>query len=191
MKRTLIFIAGAVLAISGCSTTNEPATTTTDTSTPDSAAAVEDPTNKRGALEAELGEPISVPEVIDITDTALDSDGCEANADSPSVMKMALTASVQIYDVTQIEWLWPSDFYYVDGAGKVTRNVDTSDANPCRGGSKVIDLPPNSAADARVTLDIPVESVAIGYTISSSANNQRVEWKLPEGTLTAAATPTS
>ncbi|WP_072948836.1 hypothetical protein [Rhodococcus koreensis] len=182
-----MFAAGAVLGLlplTGCNSS-----TTADTEAVPVTSATDDGTalNKRGAVEVALGEPATVrgPSgalILEVTGTALSAKGCPNNTtDRTQITKQKLTATVSIGNQTSTEWLWPSDFYYVDASGKVTRNLTTSDATPCPGAGKnaFIDLPANSSADGFATLDIPNTATVIGYQSDLSGSDVQIEWKLP------------
>ncbi|QIX48960.1 MULTISPECIES: acyltransferase [Rhodococcus] len=143
--------------------------------------------NARGAVEIALGETATVSQsgaiVLEVSDTALTTEGCPINTTDPDqITKKAFQATVAIGDATATQWLWQSDFYYVDNAGKIAKNLDTSDATPCstRGSNAFIDLPANSSADGTVTLDVPNDARVIGYHTTQSGDDVRIEWVLPE-----------
>ncbi|WP_228044550.1 acyltransferase [Rhodococcus pyridinivorans] len=180
--------AALLLAACGSSdTADQPADTTSAATTETDAATG---LNSRGAVEVELGETATVVQngttVLEISDTSLSPDGCDANTTQPGeITKQGFSATVQVGPSTITQWLWASDFYYVDADGKITKNIDTSDAEPCSGpGSNAfIDLPPNSGADGRVTLDIPNDAEVIGYHTTQGGQDIRVEWALPENVI--------
>ncbi|GEM_PF-4883791 len=184
-------IAASVLATS-CSSTDDDAARPEASS--QSVAASADPTNKRGAVEVDLGQRAEVKDeagalLLAVSDTALSIEGCPLNSEHPGlVSKNRFSASIQIGAAPSTEWLWPSDFYYVDAGGKVVKNIALSDANPCSspGSSKFIDLPANSSADGAVTLDIPHTARFIGYQSNLSGQDVRIEWRVPEGMLVTA-----
>ncbi|WP_418346094.1 acyltransferase [Rhodococcus pyridinivorans] len=195
--RAALALAPAALLLVACGssdTTDEQQPTTTTTTQ----AAADDGLNARGAVEVQLGETATVVQngttVLEISDISLSTDGCDANTTLPGeITKQGFSATVQVGPKSITQWLWASDFYYVDADGKITKNVDTSDAEPCSGpGSNAfIDLPPNSAADGRVTLDIPNDAEVIGYSTTQGDQDIRVEWVLPEtaGEAVAEAPP--
>lgn len=184
--RAAFALAPAALLLAACGssdTTDEPQPTTTTTTE----VAADDGLNARGAVEVQLGETATVVQngttVLEISDTSLSADGCDANTTLPGeITKQGFSATVQVGPKSITQWLWASDFYYVDADGKITKNFDTSDAEPCSGpgNSAFIDLPPNSSADGRVTLDIPNEAEVIGYSTTQGDQDIRVEWVLPE-----------
>lgn len=182
----------AVLLLTACGSSDtdqpEPTTTTAPTTEVDAGAGL----NTRGAVEVALGETVTVDRagstIVEISDTSLSTDGCDANTTLPGeITKQGFSATVQIGATSTTQWLWPSEFYYVDGDGKITKNLDTSDATPCSGpgGNAFIDLPANSAADGRVTLDIPNTTEVIGYNTTVGGQDVRVEWVLPETAVPA------
>ncbi|WP_228287053.1 MULTISPECIES: acyltransferase [Rhodococcus] len=191
MKLRTAALAPALLLLAACGnsdTTDQPEPTTIATTAADSGAGL----NSRGAVEVQLGETATVVQngttVLEISDTSLSTDGCDANTNSDSITKQGLSATIQVGPSSITQWLWSSDFYYVDADGKITKNIDTSDAEPCSGpgSSAFIDLPPNSGADGRVTLDVPDAAEVIGYHTTQGGQDIRVEWDLPE-----TATPTT
>lgn len=184
-------IAASVLATS-CSSTDDGAARPEASS--QSVTASADLTNKRGAVEVDLGQRAEVKDetgalLLAVSDTALSIEGCPLNSEHPGlVSKNRFSAFIEIGAAPSTEWLWPSDFYYVDAGGKVVKNIALSDANPCSspGSSKFIDLPANSSADGAVTLDIPHTARFIGYQSNLSGQDVRIEWRVPEGTLVTA-----
>ncbi|MGQ5695515.1 acyltransferase [Rhodococcus erythropolis] len=184
-------IAASVLATS-CSSTDDGAARPEASS--QSVTASADLTNKRGAVEVDLGQRAEVQDetgalLLAVSDTALSIEGCPLNSEHPGlVSKNRFSAFIEIGAAPSTEWLWPSDFYYVDAGGKVVKNIALSDANPCSspGSSKFIDLPANSSADGAVTLDIPHTARFIGYQSNLSGQDVRIEWRVPEGTLVTA-----
>ncbi|SEK19315.1 acyltransferase [Rhodococcus maanshanensis] len=140
-----------------------------------------------------LGEAATVSrggtKILEVSNTSLSTDGCAENTKLPGeVTKQLFNATVATGPATATQWLWPSDFYYVDAAGKIAKNVDASDANPCTGStSTFIDMPTNSAADGKVTLDVPNVARVIGYHTTQGGNDVRIEWVLPEVPATAPA----
>ncbi|UYL87849.1 hypothetical protein SEA_MALISHA_18 [Gordonia phage Malisha] len=143
-------------------------------------------TNSRGAIEVELGEPVTITSgdgatVLSITGTRLDNTGCAGQ--HPEVAHTKFVATIQTGDVETEQWLWPSDFYYVNDANKVAQNREVEEASDtafaCEGSVEFIDVPPNSSNDGSPTLSVPVMTTAIGYHLDTAGVDQRVEWKLP------------
>ncbi|MCD5419780.1 acyltransferase [Rhodococcus pyridinivorans] len=197
MRLRTVALAPALLLLAACGDSGTTAEPTPTTSAPATQAEDTAGLNARGAVEVQLGETATVVQngttVLEVSDTSLSTDGCDINTTSDAITKQGFSATVQVGPSTITQWLWASDFYYVDADGKITKNVDTSDAEPCSGpGSNAfIDLPPNSSADGRVTLDIPNETEVIGYSTTQGGQNIRVEWVLPEtaGEAVAEAPP--
>ncbi|AXQ63870.1 hypothetical protein HOV03_gp17 [Gordonia phage Asapag] len=155
-------------------------------------------TNGRGAIEVALGEPVAITgsdgaPVLTITGTRLDSTGCAG--DHPEVAHTKFVATIQTGDVETEQWLWPSDFYYVNDANKVAQNSEieqaTDTAFACEGSVEFIDVPPNTSKDGSPTLSVPVMTTAIGYHLDTAGVDQRVEWKLPAEWRQALAPVTS
>ncbi|ORL93384.1 hypothetical protein A5N78_04415 [Prescottella equi] len=193
MKRTLLAgIAVTALVLTGCSSDSERANEVTNTSavtTTSDASSL----NKRGALEVAMGETATVTKngalVLEVSDTSLSTEGCEPHRKQPdTITKYVLNATITTGNETSVQWLWPTDFYYVDATGKVTKNSDVTDTNPCAGGTSnsFIRTPTNSSADGRPTLDIPNGTVFIGYS-NSTGPDVRIEWRLtPDAPATSA-----
>jgi len=186
MRLRTVAIAPALplLLLTACSSSDDTSTEQTISVTTTTADAG---LNSRGAVEVQLGETATVTKngvtVVEISGTALSTEGCEVNTTKAGeISKQAFTATVQIGPESITQWLWPSDFYYVDGGGKITKNINTSDSEPCDGAGSgaFIDLPPNSSADGAVTLDIPAGTEVIGYYTTQGGQDLRVEWILPE-----------
>ncbi|APE10995.1 MULTISPECIES: acyltransferase [unclassified Rhodococcus (in: high G+C Gram-positive bacteria)] len=183
-----------LLAACGSSdTADEPETSTTASGSVEVGSETPD-LNVRGAVEVALGETATVVQngvtVLEVSDTSLSTDECAENTTLPGeVTKQSFRATIAVGPESIPEWLWQSDFYYVDENGKIAKNTDTSDATPCTGGGSgaFIDLPPNSSADGRVTLDVPNASRSIGYHTTQGGNDIRIEWTLPEEQLDEAA----
>lgn len=191
-------LAATALTAAACSSDTSTATSSSSSAAPKSA------TNKRGAVEVTLGQPVTLRDqagkpIIAITDTRLDTAGCRTinYSDIPQLANEGATgeirqanfiATIQVGDVQEKQWLWSSDFYFVAPDGEIADNLtisqlhdDLAGAN-CDGETSIIDLPPNSKAKGATTLDIPVGTekggpVAIGYKV----NGKRIEWKLPGG----------
>ncbi|WP_157226761.1 hypothetical protein [Gordonia soli] len=205
----LALAAVAALAASSCSTDSNDQSPSSS-SAPASAAAA---TNARGAIEVELGQPVSVNNsdgslLVRITDSKLDAAGCKTvdYSQIPELAKEGLkgqirqvkfAAMVQIGTTEMPEWLWSSDFYFVSRDGEVTDNLTVSQmsdelSSPCSGNKQIIDLPPNSKAQGASTIEIPIGSgnggpIAIGY----KAKDRRVEWRLPADWAKKLAPPTA
>lgn len=188
----------AALLLAACSSsdTTDQSEPTTSTATTTAEAGTE--LNSRGAVEVALGETATVVQngvtVLEVSDTSLSTEGCDVNTNAPdAITKQGFSATIQIGPESITQWLWPSDFYYVDADRKITRNLDTSDAEPCSGpgGNAFIDLPPNSGADGRVTLDIPNVAEVIGYSTTQGGQDIRVEWVLPETVAPAVTVETT
>lgn len=187
MRLRTAVLAPAVLLLAACgnSDTIDQPEPTTPVETTEAEAGAE--LNSRGAVEVQLGETATVVQngatVLEISDTSLSTDGCSANTTLPGeITKQGFSATIQIGPSSITQWLWPSEFYYVDADGKIAKNLETSDANPCSGpgGNAFIDLPPNSGADGRVTLDVPNTTEVIGYHTTQGGQDIRVEWILPD-----------
>lgn len=193
--RAAFALAPAALLLASCSssdTTDQPEPTTTYPTATE--VNVDGDLNTRGALEVALGETATVVQngvtVLEISDTSLSTDGCKENTTLPGeVTKQGFSATVEVGPTSIPEWLWPTEFYYVDSSGKITKNIDVSDAEPCSGpGANAFkSLPANSAADGRVTLDIPNATEVIGYHTTQGGQDVRVEWVLPETATPVAA----
>lgn len=180
--RTLAAIAtlAAAPALAACTSSDDTATTTSSASV----TAPQFVTNARGAIEVNLGDPVIISDnagktVLQITNTRLDYTGCaDQTAD---VTQAKFVATIKTGAVTTPEWLWASDFYYVDADGKVAQNADVARAadltNPCTGSIQFINTPPNSTAEGSPTIVIPNVIRAIGYHLKAQGVDQRVEWK--------------
>lgn len=187
----------AIVVLTSCNSSENTATTSSISTT--TAPAV--PTNSRGAIEVDLGQPARITDdsgatVLAITGTRLDTDGCTPNL-HPEVVHTKFIATIRTGTVETPQWLWPSDIYYVDNAGKVAQNLEVSQAVgedfACDGSVALIDVPPNSTADGSPTLVVPVMTTAIGYHLKTGDVDQRVEWKLPPNwrqKITPTSTPT-
>lgn len=206
-------LTAAALTAAACS--SDTSTTATSSS---SLAAPRSATNKRGAVEVTLGQPVTLRDqagkpIIAITDTRLDTAGCRtinyrdipqlANEGATGEIRQAkFIATIQVGDVQEKQWLWSSDFYFVAPDGEIADNLTISQLHDdlagtnCDGETSIIDLPPNSKAKGATTLDIPVGTekggpVAIGYKV----DGRRIEWRLPGGAArvlgTAPATTTT
>lgn len=167
------------------------------TSATSSTAATTAGTNSRGAIEVDLGQPVTVTDsagnlVLNVTGTRLDTSGCAPA--TGEVTQAKFVATIKTGNVETDQWLWESDFYYVDPTGKVVENIDvTQKADlwfPCTESVLLIKTPPNSIADGSPTLAIPNNSTTIGYHLEAGGVDQRVEWKLPGG-LSAAVQSTA
>lgn len=183
--------AALLLAACGSSDTDQPETTTPAATTEADAGA---DLNTRGAVEVALGETATVTQngttVLQVSDTSLSTDNCGTNTNDPdTITKQGFSATIEVGPTSIPEWLWPSDFYYVDADGRITQNVATSDANPCSDPrvNAFKGLPQNSSAEGLVTLDIPNATEVIGYSTTQGGQDIRVEWVLPE-TVTPAVT---
>lgn len=176
----------AVCVAAACSSGgSEPMTSSaTQTSVASSTAA----TNVRNAVEVKLGEPVTVTSpggglVLKIADTRLDATGCSGS--HPEVKQVKFVATIQTGDKESDQWLWPSDFYYVNSAGKVAQNREVEEAADiayaCDGSVEFINVPPNSTMDGSPTIVIPNETTTVGYHLTVGGVDQRVEWKLPAG----------
>lgn len=198
MKRTLLVgIAVSALLVAGCSsdseTADEVAITSELTTTPNVPSL-----NKRGALEVAMGETATVTRngslILEVSDTSLSTESCEPHRKQPdTITKYILNATITTGNETSVQWLWPTDFYYVDATGKVTKNSDVTDTNPCADGTSnpFIRTPTNSSADGRPTLDIPNGTMVIGYS-NSTGPDARIEWRLQpaaQSSSSPAATP--
>ncbi len=206
MKKTLALIGIAVtMTLAACGSSpvddNAPPGAITSAPAPNSG---KNKTNKRGAVEVDLGQSVTVTRsdgtrLLTIDHTALSSEGCPAHSEAPGLIgKRAFSATITTYDVDAIEWLWPSDFYYVNPEGKVATNFTTTDSSPCRVASKFVGIPTNSIMDSAVTLDIPYDATIIGYKPSTAGDDVvAVEWRIkpirpaaaPADTPTTAAAP--
>ncbi|MFI8696951.1 hypothetical protein [Dietzia maris] len=206
MKRSL-FPAVAftiyALTLAGCSNDDdggfEPAATPAETSTEQ----VQE-TNERGAVEVDLGEPVTLTDdtgtpLITITNSRLDATGCNAVSydDIPAFAAEGVTGEIrQVKFVADVEvgaqeyaqWLWSSDFYFTNDDSEVVQNIQVAGyhddllGTSCEGDTSIIDLPPNSKAKGATSLDIPIGSENGGPTIIGyEVNGNRVEWRLPEG----------
>lgn len=191
-------LAATALTAAACSSDTSTATSSSSSAAPKST------TNKRGAVEVTLGQPVTLRDqtgkpIIAITDTRLDTAGCRTinYSDIPQLANEGATgeirqakfiATIQVGDVQEKQWLWSSDFYFVAPDGEIADNLTISQLHDdlagtnCDGETSIIDLPPNSKAKGATTLDIPVGTekggpVAIGYKV----NGKRIEWKLPGG----------
>lgn len=189
--RAAFALVPAALLLAACSSSDTTDQSEPTTSTATTEVEADAGLNARGAVEVALGETVTVTQngvtVLEVSDTSLSTDGCDVNANAPeAITKQGFSATIQIGPSTITQWLWPSEFYYVDADRKITRNIDTSDAEPCSGGNSFIDLPPNSGADGRVTLDVPNEAEVIGYSTTQGGQDLRVEWVLPEIAIPAA-----
>lgn len=196
--RAAFAVVPAALLLASCSssdTTDQPEPTTPAATTEADAGAG---LNTRGALEVALGETATVVQngvtILEVSDTSLSTDGCDANTTLPGeVTKQGFSATIQVGPTSITQWLWASDFYYVDADGKITQNVATSDANPCSdpGVNAFKGLPMNSSAEGLVTLDIPNSTEVIGYSTTQGGQDIRVEWVLPETTIPAVTVETT
>lgn len=205
MKRSLfpavVFTISAI-TLAGCSNDDdggfEPAATPAETS-----AEQLQETNERGAVEVDLGEPVTLTDdtgtpLITITNSQLDAIGCKAvSYDSVpdfaeegvtgEIRQIKFEADVEVGTYEYPQWLWSSDFYYANDEGEVIQNMEVTGlqldlVTPCEGSRQILDLPPNSKAKGAITLSIPIGAEnggpdVIGYAI----NDNRVEWRLPEG----------
>lgn len=199
MKRAiaaLALVAAAAFTLAACGSD------TGDSSSGDQSSSAAQPTNKRGAIEVNLGEPVTVRDskgdlVVTISDTRLDSTGCEP-IEGATRIKFVSTIETGNYEMQQ--WLWPSDMYYVDASGKSAQNIDVEqkldDFNPCSGSNQFIDTPKNSTVDGSPTLLVPATASLIGYHLKVGDVDQRIEWRLPsnwqvQASSSAAASATS
>lgn len=122
-------------------------------------------TNKRGAIEVPLGEPVTVETeygdlLVSISNTRLDAEGCIAvdYDDIPelaseglegAVRQVQFAADIEVGDVENPEWLWASDFYFVEDDSEVVDQLDVSRMSDeflfsCEGYKQILHLPPNS-----------------------------------------------
>ena len=187
-------LAAATIFVVGCSSSSDG--DSPQSSTPTSAASTP-ATNQRGAIEVDLGQPVTISDdsgtpVLTITNSRLDTSGC---ADlSPEVVQAKFAATIKTGAIETPEWLWASDFYYVDARGKEAQDLEVSQAvdgsTPCRESVQFTDVPPNSTKDGSPTLVVPTVSVAIGYHLEAGGVDRRVEWKLPQGWQPAPASTT-
>lgn len=186
MKLRLAAAVPLLLLLAACSSGTGDDTDSTATNSTTSETSEADGLNARGAVEVALGETATVIRdgvtVLEVSGTALSTDGCAANTTLPDeITKQALSATVTVGPETITQWLWPSDFYYVDDAGKIAKNIDTSDATACTSAtSSFIDMPANASADGIVTLDVPNAARVIGYHTTQGGQDIRIEWTLPD-----------
>lgn len=192
----------SALTLAGCSNDDdggfEPAGTPAETT-----AEQAQETNERGAVEVDLGEPVTLTDdtgtpLITITNSQLDATGCKAvdYASIPDFAAEGITgeirqvkfkADVEVEAYETPEWLWSSDFYFANDDGEVIQNIQVNRLDDdlvfsCDGSQQILNLPPNSKAKGATTLSIPVGSEnggpdVIGYAV----NGNRVEWRLPDG----------
>lgn len=208
MNKTTVYAATltALVVTAGCATEQAPQPEATTESAPPAAE-----TNKRGAIEVPLGEPVTLTTetgelLVSISNVRLESEGCKAvdYADVPELVAEGATgeirqvlfkADVEVGEEESPEWLWSSDFYYASDDGEVLDNIGLSQLHPelsfpCEGNKQIIDLPPNSKAKGATTLDILVGSEnrgpdVIGYKV----DGQRAEWTLPDNWADELAPP--
>lgn len=187
-RRALLATALAtVLAVSACGDdARDGASPSSDAASP-SSSRTDEPTNARGAREVDLGAPVTITDatgakVLTITGTRLDTAGCDA-ALNPDVVESKFVATIETGALETPEWLWASDFYYVNDQNKVAQNLEVSQAvgqnSPCTGSVQFIDVPPNASKDGSPTIVVPVMTTAIGYHLEVGDVDQRIEWKLP------------
>lgn len=199
LPTALVALAAATILVAGCSPSDDsdnPQSSTSPSPSPSPTPGLA--TNQRGAIEVNLGQPVTISDdngtpVLTITDSRLDTSGC---ADlSPEVVQAKFAATVKTGSIETPEWLWASDFYYVDARGKVAQNLEVSQmvdgSTPCRGSVQFIDVPPNSTKDGSPTLVVPKIAVAIGYHLDAGGVDRRVEWKLPQGWQPVTSTTTA
>ena len=196
-------LASTALTVAACSSSATD-TATSSTSKSATSTSTKPSTNKRGAVEVDLGQPVTLRDqagkpIITITDTRLDTTGCRTinYRDIPQLASEGATGeirqakfigTVKVGDIEEKQWLWSSDFYFVAPDGEIADNLTVSQLHDdlagtiCEGETSIIDLPPNSTAKGATTIDIPVGTekggpVAIGYKV----DGKRIEWKLPGG----------
>lgn len=205
MKRSL-FSAVAftifALTLAGCSNNDDGGFESAATPAETSAEQVQ-VTNERGAVEVDLGEPVTLTDdtgtpLITITNSQLDAIGCKAvsyddisafaaEGVTGEIRQVKFKADVEVEEYEYPEWLWASDFYFANDDGEVIQNVEVNRLDDdlvfsCDGSQQILNLPPNSKAKGATTLSIPVGTEnggpdIIGYAI----NGNRVEWRLSEG----------
>lgn len=197
MRLRTAALAPALLLLAACGNSDadqpEPTTSTETTETEGGTEL-----NSRGAVEVQLGDTATITRpdgtlVLEVSDTSLSTDGCKTNTNDPAaITKQAFAATIEVGDATVTQWLWQSDFYYVDRDGRVIRNTATSDAERCSGlgTDSFINLPENSSAEGRVTLDVPNTAEVIGYNTKQSGQNIHVEWVLPDTVTPTVASAT-
>ena len=200
MKTRLIPLAlfALTVLISACG--SDDSQPTAASGTPDSSQPAQ-PVNKRGAQEVSIGQPVTIVGkdgklIVKISGTRLNQSGCDESL-SPEVVQSKFVATIETGNHEQPEWLWASDFYYIDDAGKVAQNVDVVQTlgavNPCADSRQFINVPPNSTVDGSPTLVVPRITRAIGYKLEVDGTTYRFEWKLPDNWSppTPTATPTA